>query len=61
MKFEKDAKKILVTTIGRKPFVHKINCNTAFEMLMKLLIMYERKDDQLKCNLMVHFFQLHIR
>ena len=53
---EKDAKDMLVTTIDRKPFVHKINCNTVFEMLMNLLIMYERNDDQLKCNLMVHFF-----
>lgn len=51
-----NAQKVLLITIDQKPLMHIINCDTALEMWIKLLNMYERDNEQLNCNLMEQFF-----
>lgn len=42
-KKDNKAQKIIVTTIGKQPMMHIINCNTSNEMWIKLQSVYEQK------------------
>lgn len=50
------AQKVIVMTIDKKIVVHIMNCETAKEMWDKITAVYQRCDEQLKCNLLQEFF-----
>lgn len=52
------AQKILVTSVDEKQLLHLLNCKTAFEMWMKIHVIFERDNEQQKCNLLQIFYGL---
>lgn len=57
---KKDAQcqKILITTIEKNLQVHLMTCSTSNEMWIKILEMFENKDEERKCLLMQEFFNI---
>lgn len=52
------AQKLIATTIERKPLMHIMDCSTAYEMWTKICTIYERDNEQQKCNLLQTFYSL---
>lgn len=52
------AQKLIVTTVDKKPLMHLLNCNTAYEVWMKISAIYQRDNEQQKCNLLQTFYGL---
>lgn len=50
------AQKVLVTTVDKKPLMHIMDCKTAHEMWNKISTIYERDNEQQKCNLLQAFY-----
>lgn len=44
-KADSTAQKLIATTVGQQPLMHIMNCNTANEMWLKLLSIYEQKTE----------------
>jgi len=60
-KWKKDdavAQKLLISTIDKKPLLHILECKTAYQMWTKIRTIYERDNEQLKCNLLQNFYSL---
>jgi len=46
------AQKIIIINSNKKPLLHLLNCKTAFEMWNKIKAIFERDNEQQKCNLL---------
>jgi len=52
------ARKIIITIVDKRPLLHLLNCKTAFEMWNKIMAIFERDNEQQKCNLLQNFYKL---
>jgi len=60
-KWKKDdaiAQKVLITTIDKRPLLHLLDCKTGYEMWTKIKTIYERDNEQQKCNLLQNFYSM---
>lgn len=55
-KKDASAQKILALSLGKRPLMHVLNCDTAHAMSSKLCSIYKRDSDQQKCMLQREFF-----
>jgi hypothetical protein len=52
------AQKTIITTMDKRPLLHLINCKSAFEMWIKIKTIFQRDNEQQKCNLLQNFYGL---
>lgn len=55
-KKEAQAQKIIVLTLEKKVVMHIMSCERAMDMWEKIHVVYQRENEQLKCNLLQEFF-----
>jgi len=60
-KWKKDdavAQKILISTIDKRTLLHILDCKTAYQMWTKIKTIFERDNEQQKCNLLQTFYNM---